>query len=200
MYSFTDLYYNYNRVCHKVVARFGGGVIGKFVSNMRRYFAPILIAVLVVCIVVLILNLDIPEKATDKELEYIAPAVVTDLKTAEPVQPQTFSPALQADKLPPSIESGDPNDLPVEVEVSGQNDTTSVQGGSTVDGLVSQNQEKLEKRKIELADMKAMLSILEEINEDPDRIQLYRQLVDRTEKEILELQNDIARYDGAIKE
>jgi AAA ATPase containing von Willebrand factor type A (vWA) domain len=147
------------------------------------------------------MNLDVPEKAVERDIEANAPVVVADVTPAAPVQVQPASSA-PIDYVAPPVEGGEPQDIPDENVVP--EDVKETENGVSKDesvsqGLVTELQGKLEKRNVELEDMKSMLAILEERGDDPERIELYKQLVSKTEKEILDLQNDIVRYNNVSK-
>ena len=147
------------------------------------------------------MNLDVPEKTVEKDIETDAPVVLTDVTPSEPVQVQPISSA-PIDNGTPQVDSGETQDVPPENIVP--DDVKETENGvnkveSVSQGLVTELQGKIEKRKVELEDMKSMLAILEERGDDPERIETYKQLVSKTEKEILDLQNDIVRYNNVAK-
>jgi putative ubiquitin-RnfH superfamily antitoxin RatB of RatAB toxin-antitoxin module len=67
--------------------------------------------------------------------------------------------------------------------------------------LIGQNNAKLEKKEAELAEMEAMLDILTEMADDPDRIELYKKLIADTKDEMQGIKEQTARYEKeSIKE
>ncbi|GHU67811.1 hypothetical protein AGMMS49983_19530 [Clostridia bacterium] len=169
-----------------------------------KIFVPILIAALVVCIVVLISRLEKPAEMTVSE--GIAPIIVAEVTPAEPVssvgQPVIKEPPEGLPPLPKeeSAADADIEEPEPEPEEASSGEPVAAPEVRIADGLVAQDKDKLSLRTTELEDMKAMLAILEERNNDSERIALYKGLIAKTEKEISDLEKSIARYQKALEE
>ena len=163
-----------------------------------------MIAVLVICIVLLIYNFDLPERNNVANDAGVTSIIVAEVTPAEPVVEQTnLFPDPEQQPIHPDQEmvedspsygsdEGEPN--AEEVVAASPN------GDGGAKGLVTEKMEKLEQRNTELNDMKSMLVLLEERNDDQERIELYKQLIAKTEKEIGDIEKDIDRYSGVSKE
>ena len=149
----------------------------------------------------LVMKLDIPEKTAGVEIDQTAPVIVGEVTPAEPVQVQSVS-SVPLDDKNLQIDSGEPDFLPEEsgdISAADKEDAVVTKSENVAQDLVTEFQEKIERRKVELEDMKSMLVILEERNDDPERIELYKELIAKTEQEILDLQDDIVRYNKVAK-
>ena len=161
-----------------------------------------MIAILVICIVVLIINFDLPERNSAANDAGITSMIVAEVTPAEPVQQQTSSLLIPPEEVT-GVEPPEYTDIPLGEAGAVQEEapvTAAPTEENIVKGLVSQKQEILDRRTTELDDMKSMLAILEEQNDDPERIARYRELITKTEREIGSLEKDIDRYNSAAKE
>lgn len=128
---------------------------------------------------------------------------------AEPVSIQEETPPIPIEEIPSDSEDAEavegegsisePTPLAEDVEVPIE-EPVNVENTSVLESMIVERQGKIEQRNNELEDMKSMLAILKDQNNDPERIELYVNLIAKTEKEINDLKNEINRYDNAKKE
>jgi hypothetical protein len=64
--------------------------------------------------------------------------------------------------------------------------------------LIDENSAKLERKAADLVEMEAMLDLLTEMNDDPDRIERYGKLIEDTKKEMSETEDRLARYEEEL--
>jgi hypothetical protein len=79
-------------------------------------------------------------------------------------------------------------------------DKTNSNNESIAKALITDLNEEVETKNGELKEMKAMLELLEEQNNDPERIALYKELIKKTKTEISETKDRIKRYKETLEE
>jgi putative ubiquitin-RnfH superfamily antitoxin RatB of RatAB toxin-antitoxin module len=172
-----------------------------------------------VCVCVVVFGPGLAELAKQRgqagtiEKDGIAPVVITDpdgskqdgeiAQEGETVQQsgasatssavQTLSPAEPANV---SAQSG-ADEYATEGEgVVTEEDRQAAQ--SMLHQLIDENNSKVERKELELADMKAMLDLLTEMGDDPDRVELYKKLISDTKDELQKIREQTERYEKEL--
>jgi hypothetical protein len=139
------------------------------------------------------------------EKDGIAPVVVTNTDGAKQdgeIAQQDDTETLTTKDLNPADPVGlgdesdaDQNVQPGQVPISEEERLSSQ---AMLQQLISDNYAKIQKKESELIEMQAMLDLLLEIGDDPDRVSLYKNLITDTKAEVQDIKNKTLRYENEL--
>jgi hypothetical protein len=137
------------------------------------------------------------EQSGTIEKDGVAPVVVTS--PGDPGQDGSGADVSVTPGLAPAEPAGadadsgyaEPGEVPVTEE-------ERQAGQAMLRKLIGENSAKLEKKDAELVEMEAMFDLLTEMGDDPERIELYRKLIEDTNAEMQEIKEQTARYEREL--